>query len=868
MKAFLYLITFISCTAFGQNINFINVPTQFCYDQKAYIHFKAEGSFKGEEFILYRKNFDLSSTELGRSSGDSILITPTFSSYIFIESSKTKVTSNTITMNVDAYTGPFIKYGTESICTGYTNKIEIYTGFISGDEFAWYRNDSLIQSAKDAIYLASKSGTYTAKVKRKNCIYNAGGIAKIIVGQIKKPALSTAHRPEICDGFAVEIKATVPNISDLKYQWFYENDTLQDANKSNFQAVKTGNYRLILSQGKCKSTSDDFVVRIGNLRASEILTEPVPAIDGVLTVCEGLNAVLKIGDYQTRNDMNIYWLKNGVIDTTLNNLKNINAKGDATYRYILRQGECKVLSKPLIIKTGAIRGFNLNSSAGTNACEGQTINASVASRNNTLINSTFNINLYQDGKVLSNIPYIFDNLRISKSGNYHIEANYVNEKCRIYSDTLSVLIAKSIIPFELNKGINEIQACADSTVIGNSFSLTGINASEVKFDWTLNGKALENKNQKSITVKQDGVYSLKVAIDTACVYQSKPLSVKLKTFQAEAINIDPLCAENITELSVQLGTDKIRIQDQYGASLLGNEFNYQWFQNGDSLGQNKKQSIKSSGNYKAQVRLFECRTETKELPVQLLEINKTLRPMMDTLEICPKGGIVKITAAGIADTYEWINDGYRLNANDFFINATSFGIYRVWMEKNGCAVFSDARTIIKSDKKPTASISGSKKIELGNETEVKIDLTASGPWTFLLSNGENITTNETPYIWNVSPIQNSVYAITTVSNPCGSGETFGTVDIEIFVLGNELEPIGQLSVYPNPTADKIKIELNKNTSLTASYKLFNIHGSLLKEISSNAKLVEMDISSLPVGSYVLKVISGDEVMSRRLVKRN
>ena len=113
--------------------------------------------------------------------------------------------------------------------------------------------------------------------------------------------------------------------------------------------------------------------------------------------------------------------------------------------------------------------------------------------------------------------------------------------------------------------------------------------------------------------------------------------------------------------------------------------------------------------------------------------------------------------------------------------------------------------------------------------------------------------------------ENTVYAITTVSNPCGFGETFGNVDIIVLVLGNELESESALTVYPNPTADELRIEMNDKSIQSIYIQLFNSIGLSILEQNLLPSYQTIDLSTLNSGSYLLRLNVGPYVYHRKVI---
>lgn len=73
-----------------------------------------------------------------------------------------------------------------------------------------------------------------------------------------------------------------------------------------------------------------------------------------------------------------------------------------------------------------------------------------------------------------------------------------------------------------------------------------------------------------------------------------------------------------------------------------------------------------------------------------------------------------------------------------------------------------------------------------------------------------------------------------------------------------------ISVYPNPTADKITITSKEKGKCL--YTICNIAGECVFSQQLPAEKAEIDLSGLAAGTYLLKISSGEEVTVRRIVR--
>ncbi|MEA2105600.1 MAG: GEVED domain-containing protein, partial [Bacteroidota bacterium] len=83
-------------------------------------------------------------------------------------------------------------------------------------------------------------------------------------------------------------------------------------------------------------------------------------------------------------------------------------------------------------------------------------------------------------------------------------------------------------------------------------------------------------------------------------------------------------------------------------------------------------------------------------------------------------------------------------------------------------------------------------------------------------------------------------------------------------LGNEMPT--DVNVYPNPAIDYITVTV-ENGSRVGTISIYNMIGSLVKveEINGNEK--EVDISDLPVGSYIISIEDEKEPITKQIIKQ-
>lgn len=77
-----------------------------------------------------------------------------------------------------------------------------------------------------------------------------------------------------------------------------------------------------------------------------------------------------------------------------------------------------------------------------------------------------------------------------------------------------------------------------------------------------------------------------------------------------------------------------------------------------------------------------------------------------------------------------------------------------------------------------------------------------------------------------------------------------------------------LSVYPNPTMNKLLLNIEKYNQGNLSYQLFPMGGKLLEGNSVTGKQTVIDTSLLPSGNYILNISQDNQtIQSFKIIKK-
>jgi len=82
-------------------------------------------------------------------------------------------------------------------------------------------------------------------------------------------------------------------------------------------------------------------------------------------------------------------------------------------------------------------------------------------------------------------------------------------------------------------------------------------------------------------------------------------------------------------------------------------------------------------------------------------------------------------------------------------------------------------------------------------------------------------------------------------------------------------PVDFPRLFPNPASNLVNVDLGPNTNGSSLIMIFNTNGILFKTINvpADQEFFQIDISKLQFGTYVVKVITGGNVKSVKLVKQ-
>jgi len=104
--------------------------------------------------------------------------------------------------------------------------------------------------------------------------------------------------------------------------------------------------------------------------------------------------------------------------------------------------------------------------------------------------------------------------------------------------------------------------------------------------------------------------------------------------------------------------------------------------------------------------------------------------------------------------------------------------------------------------------------------------------------------------------------LVTVDN---NGSLTTSATTKISEIGNE----NNIKIYPNPTENRIKIDLNTNKFQEINVELYDISGKMIYMKSYKTNIVNVSLSDFEAGTYILRIINstGQIIKTKKLIKK-
>ncbi len=170
---------------------------------------------------------------------------------------------------------------------------------------------------------------------------------------------------------------------------------------------------------------------------------------------------------------------------------------------------------------------------------------------------------------------------------------------------------------------------------------------------------------------------------------------------------------------------------------------------------------------------------------------------------------------------------------------------------------------------PTATLSGSSTVLLGESASVTVAFTGDAPWRGTLSDGTAFSATASPTTLTFNPLRTEVYTIQTVENSCGKGSASGGALITVLLpTATQATTDSRLRAYPNPTRDVLYVEITLTQRQPVSLQLTNTQGQTVYQKQMGLVQAVNESIKLPAvaGTYLLTAQIGNETLTRKVVR--
>ena len=115
----------------------------------------------------------------------------------------------------------------------------------------------------------------------------------------------------------------------------------------------------------------------------------------------------------------------------------------------------------------------------------------------------------------------------------------------------------------------------------------------------------------------------------------------------------------------------------------------------------------------------------------------------------------------------------------------------------------------------------------------------------------------------LSTDESGTYTVITTSEGCSSLESDS---YELFITGIGIDPVFSVEVFPNPATEVIHVQLNGYDARNVTIKLLDTFGRVVATKQAQDRKVTLDAANYTTGLYILKVISGNSIVTQKIVK--
>jgi len=576
-----------------------------------------------------------------------------------------------------------------SICSG--TKVTLtagHTGFI--DRYEWFKDGVQLTGANAStpstvnFIEITDPGTY--RVRAVNNCGNASSsdvtITQASIAPSNAAIASSGTNNLICSGTTLNLTGSATG-SDLTYQWYLNGTNAADAISGATNAVLTinsaGTYFLIAKNG-CGTDTTSITINAANRPGKPGVT-PTSAIlfcGNAFPRLDASEPSVSPGD-----NISLYeWYKDGVLIQSSATERNLVTSANGRY-HVIAYGTCGGTSSDVV----TVKSITPPSFANLKTSRPPSLGCSV---------SSLELSVETDGDSLS---YVWkkDNVIVSTSATFTVTTTG-NYQVEVTSAVCDSTFASEIvnIPFISTPPTTISMSSPASLTCDGQITLTANSDGDgLQYIWMKDGVEVDTTLTNTYAATVSGIYTVKA--ENACgvgpTSNSIALDIKSVPNNVSIIASDTLvCGSGIVTLS---------------GTASGTGLTFEWFLNGQSVGNTNQISVSQTGNYTLRVTSAVCGIKEASKTIRFITAPSNVRIIPGSAtKVCNLNSPVTLYAQfdGSESSYKWVKDGVIVGTASSF-DATEAGTYQLLVENEcGNAVAANAINIEVGDALATPSI--------------------------------------------------------------------------------------------------------------------------------------------------------------------